>query len=269
VSESTLRRFGRLVARAPRLPVEPDWEHSAVLEPRPAPRHPELISDGGGLPFPPDALAGAHVKLDPEDPAVGALIAQISRRTGPARGSRTFPKRVRAAPPAAPSLDGWRVLARTDREVLFSRGRPPQLVTVAARQDARRRKWTCVGASAARPLRATRDGIRASSWRLDPTHELEPEDTLLRVMVTEQTFAGGQRANGRVLSPDMYISSEELVLTMFVTPAPGFQSRSPNPETPVRIALPHPFGTLRLIDGALYDKTSDDAVSDNVDREPS
>jgi hypothetical protein len=32
---------------------------------------------------------------------------------------------------------------------------------------------------------------------------------------------------------------------------PGFQNNTPNPETPVRIALPHPVGPRRLIDGAL------------------
>ena len=79
---------------------------------------------------------------------------------------------------------------------------------------------------------------------------LNPDDTVLRVLLTEQAFAGGQRASGRVLPPDIYLDTEELLLRMFVTPAPGFQSRSPNPETPVRIALPDPVGRRRLIDGA-------------------
>jgi hypothetical protein len=216
-----------------------------------APRQPELISDGGGLPFPPAALA-TPARLDPEDPAVGALIAQITPRTAPKLASAPW-KRHAAAPSAPPSLGGWRLLARTDGEALFARGRPPQLLTVAVRQDVRRRTWTCIGTSAARPLRATRDGIRASSWRLDPSHEVEPNETVLRVLVTEQTFAGGQRAHGRVLQPDLHLDAEELVLTIFVTPQPGFQARSPNPETPVRIALPQPVGPRRLTDGALYD----------------
>ncbi len=83
---------------------------------------------------------------------------------------------------------------------------------------------------------------------------------MLRVLVTEQTFAGGKRADGRLLQPNLYVDAEELVLTMFVTPQPGFQSRSPNPETPVRIALPHPVGTRRLVDGALYDPPPQDTI---------
>ncbi len=222
-----------------------------MLEPRPGPRHPELISDGGGLPFPPGALVGAPGPLDPEDLAVGALLARLAARAAPKRASRAPWKRGAAPPPAPASLNGWRLLARTDDEVLFARGRPPRLLTVAFRQDARRRSWTYAGSSSAQPLRATRDGIRASSWRLEPTHEAQPDEAVLRVLVTEQTFASGQRADGRVLAPDVYADEDELVLRMFVTPRPGYQSGSRNPETPVRIVLPHPIGLRRLIDGAL------------------
>jgi hypothetical protein len=251
VSESALRRFGRLPARHRKVLTERDWERSVLLEPRPAPRHPELVSDGGGLPFPPGALAGPDGQLDPSAPAVQVLIAQI-RRTA-AKGASRAPWKPGAA--GAPSLDGWRMLAHTDSEVLFARGRPPQLLTVAVRQDSRRRTWTCVGMSAARPLRTTRDGIRASGWRPDPTREGNPEDTVLRVLITEQTWAGGQRADSRLIQPDLHAGADEMVLTMFVTPRPGFQTRSPNPETPARIALPQPVGPRRLIDGAVYDGT--------------
>jgi hypothetical protein len=110
-----------------------------------------------------------------------------------------------------------------------------------------------------------RDGIRASSWRTDPTREVEPDDTVLRVLVTEQAFAGGQRADGRVLPPEIHVDAEELLLTMFVTPHPGFQSRAPNPETPVRITLTHPVGHRRLLDGALYEFSGQDtADTDSV-----
>jgi hypothetical protein len=227
-----------------------------VLEPRPGPRHPELVSDGGGLPFPLAALSGPPGPLDSEDPAARALLAQLTARAAPKRTFRAPWRRGGAPPPEPPNLDGWRLLARTDAEVLFARGRPPRLLTVAFRQDARRRTWTYVGSSSARPLRATRDGIRASSWRLDPTRETQLDERVLRVLVTELAFASGQRADGRVLAPDIYIDADEIVLTMFVTPRPGYQTSSPNPETPVRIALPHPVGPRRLFDGALVQFSS-------------
>jgi hypothetical protein len=212
-----------------------------------------LVSDGAGMPFPPAMLAGPHAPLDPQDPAAGALLAHLTARATPKRASRA-PWR-RSPPPAAPpkpaSLDGWWLLARTDGEALFARGRTSQLHTVTVRQNDRRRTWTYVASSAAQPLRSTRDGIRASSWRLDPTHERQPGETVLRVLVIEQTFASGQRADGRVLAPDIYVDENDLVLTVFVTPRPGYQTGSRTPETPVRVALPHPVGARRLIDGAL------------------
>lgn len=222
-----------------------------MLEPLLVSEHPTLISDGAGLAFPVAALASSPGSLDPEDPAVRVLIAQIK---GEAAVKLSAPWKRDAAPTAPPpSLEAWRVLARSADQVLFGRGRPPQLLTVAVRQEGRRRRWTCDGVSKARPLRAARDGIRASSWRLDPGQELLPTTTALRILVTEQTYSGAQRAHGRVLAPDLYADAEELVLTMFVTPKPGFQVRAPNPETPVRVTLPDPIGVRELVDGALYD----------------
>jgi len=209
-----------------------------------------MISDGGGLPFAPGALAGAPAPLDPLDPAVAALAAHLAARPK-AKPSRLPWRRTVTAPATIPGLEGWRLLARTDDEALFGRGLPPALMTVAVSKDARRGSWAYAAHSAGRPLRATRDGIRASSWRLDPTREPEPGETQLRVLVTEQTFAGGQRATGRVLAPDVYADEHELVLTMFVTPRPGYQPGSRNPETPVRVALAEPLGNRRVIDGAL------------------
>ena len=120
------------------------------------------------------------------------------------------------------------------------------------RRDGRRGKWVSVSVDTARPLRVMRDGVRASGWRLDPSFEFGPEETVLRVLITEQTWAGGKRADDRVLAPDLYLGADTLVLTTFVDPLPGFQTRSPNPETPVRVVLPEPVGSRELMDGALF-----------------
>ena len=231
------RRLGRLLARARGLPTARDWERSAVLEPRPAPRAPALVGDGGGLPFSPLALDGRPEPPDPGDPATGALVVFLGLTE-------------------ASSLDGWRLLARTDSEAIFGNGRPPELRLVAVQRDGRRGTWTCVSQSTGRPLRATRDGVRASSWRLDPDYQLQPNDTVLRILLTEQTYAGGRRADGRVLAPDLYEGPDEIVLTMYVTPQQGFQVRSRNPKTPVRVALTQPVGLRQVIDGAVFEPAS-------------
>jgi hypothetical protein len=256
MSQPASRRFGRFRGREPKLPSERDWERSALLVPRPAPRLPQEVSDGGGLPFTLAALEGSPVPLDPDDGAAGALLYQLKFQAARRREVGTGGGEPGAGPSAAAVLEGWRTLARTQDEVLFGLGRPPRLVTVAVRREGRRGDWVCAHSSASQPLRATRDGIRASSWRLDPTQELAPGDTVLRVLVTEQAFAGGQRADRRVLEPDMYAGEGELVLRMFITPRPGFQSGSPNPETPVRVALPEAVGERRPSDGAFAPDTS-------------
>jgi hypothetical protein len=242
----------RLVARARGVPTERHWERSAVLEPRSALQVPALISDADGPAFPRMALDGPFQPLDPTDPAVELLAARLEGRAGSSplrQGEQPVERR-----PSSSILDGWRLIARTGEEALFGRGMPPDLVMVTVRKDARRGTWRA-DKTAGRPLRVTRDGIRASSWRLDPTHEIRADDTVLRIPVAEQTYGGGKRADGRVLGPDLYEGEHELVLTMFVTPLEGFQVRSPNPETPVRVALPHPVGSRQLIDGAVYERS--------------
>lgn len=246
-----MSRLSRLALRGSRPPSEREWDRSTVLEPQLVPRQPELISDGGGLPFSPLALAAAPESLDPEDPAVGALITQINAQRAP-KPALKAPWKQSDPGPVPETLKAWRLLARTEDEGLFARGQPPQLLTAAVRRHARRGTWSCTAVSRAKPLRAVRDGVRASSWRADPGSEVDPESTVLRLLVTEQTYAGGERAHGRVLAPNLHIDEQELVLTMFVTPRPGFNVRSPNPETPVRVVLPQPVAGRRLTDAALY-----------------
>jgi hypothetical protein len=249
-------RASRRAARQPKPPSERDWERSALLEPLPAERMPRMISDGGGLPFAPSALASPTEPLSAEDPAVAALLAHLALHARPRGGVRNRLRRGSDPPPQPPTTAGWRLLARTDDEALFGTGSPPQLLTVAVRYDQRRRAWIHAGSSRARPLRATREGIRASSWRVDPIRPPEPHERTLRILVTEQTFSGGQRAEGRVLPPDLHLDEHQLILTVYVTPRPGFQAGSSNPETPVRIALAEPLGPRVLVDGGLIDPTA-------------
>jgi hypothetical protein len=225
-----------------RFPSERNWESSVVLEPRLVPYEPELVSDGAGLPFAPAAIDAPAGQLDPADPPVGAFAAQLSRQKPAADGS-------------LPRLEEWRILARAEGEVLFGRGLPPRMITVAMKQEGRRRTWNSVAVTRFDALRRTRDGVRASSWELDPTQEITPEDTIIRILVTEQTRSGGELAHKRLLAPDLHDGDDELVVTMFVRPRPGVQMPSGTLETPVRVQLPSPIGERLLVDGAIYQPT--------------
>jgi hypothetical protein len=226
-------RIGGRSAVEAKLPSERAWQRSRVIEPRLVARYPALVGDGGALAFPPMALLAPPGGLDTADGDVEALVLLLE-----AQG-------------VAVELTDWRVLIRTEDETVFGRGLPPQLALVAARRDARRDRWLASGSSIDQPLVATRDGIRASAWRLDPNQELFDDEQTLRLLVTERAFASGQSADRRVLPPDLYIGEDEIILTLYVKPRPGFQTGSRNPETPVRVALPEPVRGRGLIDGAL------------------
>jgi hypothetical protein len=223
-------------------PTERDWKSSLLLEPRLVPSEPEFVSDGAGLPFAPSAINAPAGQLDLGDPAVVALAAQLSRQKPAEDGS-------------LPRLEEWRILARAEGEVLFGRGLPPRMITVTMRRGSRREGWLSVAVTRYGMLRRTRDGVRASSWELDPTQQLTPEDTIVRMLVTEQTRSGGELAHKRLLAPDLHDGDDELVVAMFVTPKPGAQMPSGTLETPVRVQLPSPIGERLLIDGALYHPT--------------
>jgi hypothetical protein len=224
-----------------------------VLTPLLTAREPAMISDGGGLPFPPLAPFTPFVPLDPSAPPVGALLDQIdfgrrqSNKTGLFHRSGRLPKI-----PAEQKLTGWRALAATEDEVLYAKGRPPQLLTVKVTRG-RRDKWLVIGVSNSRPLRASRQGIRASSWRLDPDFEVSPEQSELHLLVTEQTQATGVLAADRMLAPDLYLGEEELILRLYVTALEGYTGRTRRYETAVTIRLPEPVGERALVDGAIYE----------------
>jgi hypothetical protein len=144
------------------------------------------------------------------------------------------------------------VLARTDDEILYGRGHPPQLLTVAVRRG-RVGRWSPVGASNSRPLRVSRDGVRASSWRLDPSYELSAAQRELRILVTEQTMASGTPAEDRLLTPELHVSDTELIVRIYISPLEGYTGRASRHETPVIVELPEPLGDRRVLDGALYE----------------
>jgi hypothetical protein len=241
---SSAGRSGRRLRVGSGFPRERDWEKSPLLTPQPAPYEPELVSDGSGLSFSPAVFTQPSGQLDAADPAVQALVEVLGRQK--ARGG---------APPT--SLAPWRVLTRDDDDVLFGYGQPPELRTVLMRRHPRH-GWASHRVTKQAELRSVRGDVRASSWRPDPTREPEPDDTVLRVLVTERTRAGGKRADDRLQAPDLHLGERELVLTTFVTPFEGFMPPGSAPETPARVALPEPLGNRALIDGALFETPSAD-----------
>jgi hypothetical protein len=116
----------------------------------------------------------------------------------------------------------------------------------------RKDRWTVRALNVARQLRATREGIRASSFRTDPDQPPQPGDSLLRLLVSEQTLAGGKLAYGRFMTPEVFLDDHRALLRLYIKPQDGWQARTRRWETPVLVQLPVPLGEREVIDGAIY-----------------
>jgi hypothetical protein len=237
----------------PKPTLEKGWARADSISPLITERMPGEISDGAGLGFAPEVLTAPFVALDPADPAVKLLIHQIDfARTGP-QFQLPFQSDGRSHEELSKNLEGWRLLAATEDRRVFGKGIPPNLVTVGVKRE-RRGKWTVQAVSPARQLRASRDGLRASSFRVDPDTPLTPEDTVLRLLVSEQTRSGGRLAYGRFLPPDLYLGPDEVMLRCFIRPLEGWQAGTRRWETPLMVPLPEPLGSRPVVDGAIFFK---------------
>jgi hypothetical protein len=236
----------------PKATPEKEWAKADTVSPLLTRRLPVEISDGSGLSFAPEVLSAEHAPLDPADPAVKTLIHQIDFSEKGPHVKLPWRAESRSAEELAVLLEGWRLLASAKDRRLFGKGAPPKLITVGVKRD--RRRWAINGVSPARQLRAARGEVRASSFRVDPDHPPRPEDTTLRLLVVEQTRAGGRLAYGRFQAPDLYLDESEALLRCFITPLDGWQTGTRPWETPLLVRLPEPLGARQVVDGAIYFK---------------
>ena len=208
------------------------------------------MSDGAGLPFDPAVLRVPAGRLDPTDPATAVIVDQIRRSR-----RRLYTDDASSTPDAL--LAGWRELARSDDEVVFGGGLPPEMVTAVVRRQGRRGRWSVLTVARGAQLRAALEQMRASSFRLDPVAPPAPGDTDLRLLVTEQTNATGQFATGRFATPELFLGERQIVLRIFVRPLDGFQNKTvTSRETPVIVTLPEPVGAREVVDGAVFAQAS-------------
>ena len=235
----------------PKPPSAKDWARADTVVPLRTERLPAEISDGSGLGFAPSALLGPAPALDPGDPAVMMLIQQIDYAAQGPQVRMPWRRETRSPDELAALLAGWRELAGTPERRIFGKGVPPRLITVGVKRE-RGERWAISAVSPARQLRASRAGVRASSFRVDPDTPPAPQDCQLRLLVTEQTRAGGRLAFGRFQAPDLYLDAEEVLLRCFITPLEGWQAGTRRWETPVIVELPEPLGSRRVVDGAIY-----------------
>jgi hypothetical protein len=235
----------------PKATTEKGWSKANTVTPVLTERLPGQISDGSGQGFDPATLTAPLVPLDPADPPVKVLIQQLDHSASGPQFKLPWRGEHRSHDELAKLLEGWRLLATTANRRVYGKGAPPRLITVGVKLQ-RKKRWVMQAVSPARQLRASRDNLRASSFRVDPDQPPSPHDTVLRLLVVEQTRSGGRLAYSRFQEPDLYLDDEEVLLRCFITPLPGWQSGTRRWETPVLVQLPEPLGNRRVVDGAIF-----------------
>jgi hypothetical protein len=87
-------------------------------------------------------------------------------------------------------------------------------------------------------------------WPADPA-DIGPETVVLDVLLIEQTCAGGEPADDRVLSPEIDVRDDEVIVTFLVEPVEGIVTCPRNPPTAAVLDLGEPLGERVLLDGGL------------------
>ncbi|MGD2100753.1 MAG: GerMN domain-containing protein [Acidimicrobiia bacterium] len=92
------------------------------------------------------------------------------------------------------------------------------------------------------------EGYGLASWRLEG--EIDPDDTTLTVLATEQECAGGQIPEGREIVDATFVSDSEITVFILVAPIEGDATCPSNPEFEYEVTLDRPIAGRSLLDGS-------------------
>ena len=203
------------------------------------------LSCGGSTEFDRSALDRPPVPAG--DPDLAVVLARYFMAVSP----------VWSGEPTEP----LHVLARTDTHVTFGVGGLPDLdaavptgtIPALLELEWRDGTWRFDGASFPCRLHTVIDGLRPSSWRLDPAFPPPgPDTTELHLLVTEINCASGTPATGRIRPPALDWTDDALLVGITVTYRGGDQTCQGNPETPFTFELGAPLGARTLYDSGPY-----------------
>lgn len=151
---------------------------------------------------------------------------------------------------------GWRELARTEAEVLFATGEPPEDL-LGLVLERRGEAWVFRSSGGCVP-EVVRDGLARAEWRLAAGAPAPgPASEVVEVEVTERACAGGQSSEARVVGPEVAYGVDAVVVTFFVEPLPpGDVTCQGNPSSLRSVRLSESLGDRSLLDGGVYPPTA-------------
>lgn len=86
-------------------------------------------------------------------------------------------------------------------------------------------------------------------WEPAPGVEITPASETIPIVVMERACSGGDTAAGRIQHPDVESRADAVVVTVRITPKPGFQNCPGNPPTCYNLDLTEPVGSRPLLMG--------------------
>jgi hypothetical protein len=194
-----------------------------------------LLYSCGSTPFPLSAFLGPANDLKAHKPWAKGLRELIASR------SFVVPQRRR-----------WRLLVKTKHTVQYGSGKPAS--GIAWVQLARHKSGWKFDQSAfdCSPMAYSPDAGPAT-WSIDPTSNPAGSSTSFIAEVLEQSCASGQSPAGRILEPRIAYGASQVVVTLFVSAAPGdSQTCEGNPTAPYEVHLAQPLGGRVLMDGGVF-----------------
>lgn len=192
-----------------------------------------LVTCRGAGPFPLSALGG-EPDVDPtsNDPLINALL------TSTMSGSPV-------------PQQGWRTLTRDDETALFGHFEDASLVLIHPFENTIA-GWSLRGRSAGKcELHlAVADGVDLMNIGLDPARPVDPESTMLHLMVSQTGCASGASGVENMRPPEIIESATEIRIAIAVIPPEGPQECPGNQTAPITIDLQSPIGDREILDGA-------------------
>jgi hypothetical protein len=194
-----------------------------------------LLYSCGSTPFPLSALQGPADDLNARKPWAKGLRGLLA--------SRSF---------VVPQRRQWRLLLKTKHTVQYAAGKPAKgLAWVELRRH--RGAWTFSTSAFGCFPSAYAPGVGPATWWLGPSSQPGGDSTSFTAQVLEQSCASGQSSAGRVLEPRIEYGPTQIVVTFWVTPAPGdSQTCQGNPPSPYTVQLSEPAQGRALLDGGVF-----------------
>lgn len=167
--------------------------------------------------------------------------------TGPAAALRRYlasPVRVQHRVPES----GWRLFGSDTQRAEFGSSVAGGMWIVVVRVSAT--GWVASAPDTCQPHLILPAGLGQASWTIDPAQPRPSAMTqVFDALVTERACASGQRADGRIVGPQVVRTADVVLVIFAVRPLPGGQRCPGNPASRLTVDLGEALGSRVLLDG--------------------